>query len=397
MLFIYVGNFNQAIFRVVKGGVTMESKTGFIYDESYFWHDTGNGALFLRPGDWIEADEHGESPKSKRRVKNLLERSGFINELQVIKPRAATREEIERNHSSSYVEKVKQLSNANGGDAGDLALVGKGSYEIALLSAGGTITGVDAVIGGHVQNVYALTRPPGHHAEKENGVGFCLFNNVAVAARHAREKYNLKRIMILDWDVHHGNGTESSFYDDPEILTVSLHQELNFPPDRGFAEDIGEGQGKGFNVNIPLLAGTGNAGYIYALEKVVLPLAEQFKPELVIVAAGQDASVFDPLSHMMVTADGYGKITSLVKNLAERLCDGRLVVCHEGGYSAAYVPFCSLRIIESLSGLKSKVTEDPFYESIKGLPTDVLAKHQKEAVDKVISIQSQFWKFLVNN
>ena len=137
----------------------MNLKTGFIYDESYFWHDTGNGALFLPPGGWIEADEHGESPKSKRRVKNLLERTRFIDELKVIKPRAATREEIERNHNPSYVEKVKQLSDTNGGDAGELALVGIGSYEIALLSAGGAITGVDAVMEGTVQNVYALTDP----------------------------------------------------------------------------------------------------------------------------------------------------------------------------------------------------------------------------------------------
>lgn len=375
----------------------MGVKTGFIYDESYFWHDTGNGALCLPPGGWIEADEHGESPKSKRRVKNLLERSGFIDELQVIKPRSATREEIEMNHLPSYVEKVKQLSDANGGDAGELALVGAGSYEIALLSAGGAITAVDAVMKGEVQNVYALTRPPGHHAEKEKGMGFCLFNNVAVAAHYARKEYGLKRIMILDWDVHHGNGTENAFYDDPEILTISLHQEFNFPPDRGFAEHIGKDEGKGFNVNIPLLAGTGNAGYMYALEKVVVPIAEQFKPELIIVAAGQDASVFDPLAQMIVNAEGYRKMAALVKDLAERLCEGRLVVCHEGGYSAAYVPFCSLRIIESLSGLKSKVTDDPFYEAIKGLPTNVLAGHQKEAVEKVIQVQSQFWKLGIEN
>ena len=228
-------------------------------------------------------------------------------------------------------------------------------------------------------------------------MGFCLFNNVAIAAYHAREKYGLKRIMILDWDVHHGNGTENAFYNDPNVLTISLHQEFNFPPDRGYAEHVGEGKGEGYNVNIPLLAGTGNAGYTHALEKIVFPIAEQFKPELIIVAAGQDANVFDPLSRMIVTADGYGKITSLVKNLAERLCEGRLVVCHEGGYSAAYVPFCSLRIIETLSGLKSKVTEDPYYEAIKGLPTEVLASHQVDAVEKVIKVQSQYWNLEIEN
>ncbi len=367
-------------------------KTGFLYDESYFWHDTGNGALFLPPGEWIEADEHGENPKSKRRVKNLLERSGFIKHLSVITPRPATREKIELNHTPSYVDKVKQLSNLTGGDAGELALVGRGSYEIALLSTGGAITSVDQVMEGKVHNIYALTRPPGHHAEKEQGMGFCLFNNVAIAANYAREKYGLKRIMILDWDVHHGNGTESAFYNDPDILFVSLHQEYNFPPDRGSAEDIGEGEGKGYNVNIPLPAGTGNAGYIYALETVVVPIADHFKPELIIVSAGQDASVFDPLAQMMVTADGFGMISSVVKHLAERHCDGRLVACHEGGYSPSYVPFCTLRIIESLSGLQSKVSQDPFSEAIRGLPSDVLANNQKEAVDKVSRIQTEYRK-----
>ncbi|MFC5590716.1 class II histone deacetylase [Sporosarcina soli] len=373
----------------------MGAKTGFIYDESYFWHDTGNGALFLPPGGWIEADEHGESPKSKRRVKNLLERTGFIDELKVIKPRTATKEEIELNHDTSYIERVERLSNTTGGDAGDLALVGAGSYEIALLSAGGALTGIDAVMEGKVENVYALTRPPGHHAEREKGIGFCLFNNLAIAARYAREKYGLKRIMILDWDVHHGNGTENSFYDDPEILSISIHQEGNFPPNTGYSEKVGEGKGAGYNVNIPLPAGTGNAGYLYTLENVVVPIAEQFKPEIIIVAAGQDANVFDPLSHMLVTADGYGEMAKAVKSLAERLCEGRLVVCHEGGYSAAYVPFCTLRIIESLSGLQSKVTEDPFQGSTQGLPTNILADHQKEAVNRVIKVQSQFWNFEV--
>lgn len=291
----------------------MRQKTGFICHESYFWHDTGNGALSLPPGGWIEADEHGESPKSKRRIKNLLERSEFIDELQTIKPKPSTREEVEKIHDPSYVEKVKQLSDADGGDAGLAALVGRGSYEIALLSAGGTMTGVDAVMNGDVQNVYTLTRPPGHHAEKDQGMGFCLFNNVSIAANYAREKYGLKRIMILDWDVHHGNGTENIFYEDPETLFISLHQELNFPPNRGFAEHMGRDDGEGYNVNIPLPAGTGNAGYKYALEKVVAPIAEEFKPELIIVSAGQDANVFDPLARMMVTAEGYGEIASMVK------------------------------------------------------------------------------------
>ncbi|RSL30314.1 class II histone deacetylase [Salibacterium salarium] len=366
-------------------------QTGFIYDESYFWHDTGNGAICLRPGGWVEADVYGENPETKRRVKNLLDRSGFIRELTSIEPFPVSKEQVEQVHSSSYVDKVKHLSETSGGDAGEVAIVGIDSYDIALLAAGGAATGIDAVMQEKVQNVYALTRPPGHHAERNMGMGFCLFNNVAIAAHYARKQYGIERIMILDWDVHHGNGTESAFYDDPNTLFVSIHQEYNFPPDRGLIEHTGAGDGEGYNVNIPLPAGTGNAGYLHALKELTFPIAEQFQPELILVSAGQDPSVFDPLAQMMVTADGFGSVAAEVKQLAERICDGRLVVCHEGGYSSSYVPFCTLRIIEALSGRNSKVTEDPFYVVIQGLPSNKLEKHQKEAVQKAAALQNRYW------
>ena len=370
----------------------MSSKTGFICHESYFWHDTGNGALFLPPGGLVEVDVHSENPATKRRVKNLLERSGYINHLVCIAPREATVEEIQYYHSLDYINRVKELSDGAGGDAGEFAIVGKGSYEIALLSVGGALEAVDAVMQNKVQNVYALIRPPGHHAEKDKGMGFCLFNNVAIAAFYARKKYGLKRIMIIDWDVHHGNGTQSAFYDDPEVLFISIHQEGNYPPGSGPAEDTGEGEGNGFNINIPLPAGTGNAGYLYAIEKIIEPVADQFKPELVLVSAGQDPSVFDPLARMMVTSDGFYEIATRIKRIAERHCQGRLVACHEGGYSAAYVPFCTLRVIEALSGIESGV-EDPFLIATHGMPVNVLQDNQKEAVERVINIQSKFWKF----
>jgi acetoin utilization deacetylase AcuC-like enzyme len=370
-----------------------KQKTGFIYDESYFWHDTGNGALFLRAGGWVEADIHSENPATKRRVKNLLERTGFIEQLETIKPRQAMREEIAYYHTPAYIDRVKELSEGMGGDAGEAAIVGVGSYEIALRSTGGALTGVDAVMSGKVSNVYVLSRPPGHHAEKEMGMGFCLFNNVAIAAHYARKKYGFQRILIIDWDVHHGNGIESAFLDDPQVCYISLHQEYCFPPNRGQAEVVGEKDGKGYNINIPLPAGTGNAGYLYAFEEVIVPIAEQFQPELILIAAGQDPSAFDPLARMMVTAAGFQKMTAVVKDLASRLCDGRLVVCHEGGYSAAYVPICTLRIIEELSGQESPVTEDPFQLGIAALPTHVLLDHQREAVNWVKKIHQDYWNF----
>ncbi|GIM44732.1 acetylpolyamine aminohydrolase [Collibacillus ludicampi] len=366
-------------------------KTGFVCDESYFWHDTGNGALFLPPGGWVETDVHSENPATKRRFKNLLERSGLMAKLVQIAPRPATREEIQLYHTPDYVEKVKHLSDTTGGDAGELALVGSGSYEIAVLSTGGAITAVDAVMKGQVDNAYALTRPPGHHAEKSLGMGFCLFNNVAIAAKYAQKTYNLERILVLDWDVHHGNGTESAFYDNPNVLFISLHQELNYPPGRGLAEHVGEGRGEGYNVNIPLPAGTGNAGYMYALETLVRPIADQFKPQLILISAGQDPSLFDPLARMMVTAEGFRRIASFMLELADTHCNGRLVACHEGGYSAPYVPFCSHAIVEEMSGIRTAV-EDPFAPAMHTIPTDVLYDIQKEYVDRVKEVQSKYWK-----
>lgn len=365
-------------------------KTGFVCHESYFWHDTGNGALFLPPGGWIESDIHSENPATKRRFKNLLERSGLSSSLTHLEPRLATREQVQLYHTSEYIDKVKRLSDTTGGDAGELALVGSGSYEIALLSTGGALTAVDAVMTGQVDNVYALTRPPGHHAEKELGMGFCLFNNVAIAAAYARETYNLKKILVLDWDVHHGNGTESAFYDESGVLFISLHQEMNFPPERGLAEHVGEGEGEGFNVNIPLPAGTGNAGYMYAFETVVKPIVDQFQPELILLSAGQDPSMFDPLARMMVTAEGFRTFTSFMLKLADKHCDGRLVACHEGGYSAPYVPFCSLAIVEEMSGIRTEV-EDPFIAAMYKIPTNELYDIQKQYVDQVKEIQSKYW------
>ncbi|WP_102346060.1 class II histone deacetylase [Bacillus sp. Marseille-P3661] len=367
------------------------AKTGFICDESYFWHNVGTGALMLRAEGYLEPDIYAENPSTKRRIKNLLERSGFINELEVLKPRYATRNEIEYFHTPEYIDRVKELSDTTGGDAGVHAIVGKGTYEIAKLSVGGALTGIDAVMEGKVKNAYALIRPCGHHAEKDQGLGFCIFNNAVIAAHYAREKYGLKRIMIIDWDVHHGNGIEHAFYDDPNILFFSLHQHGTIPPGGGNAEDIGEGPGKGYNVNIPLPAGTGNAGYLYALENIVVPIADEFMPELVIVSAGQDPSIYDPLGRMQVTAEGFYKMASIVKGIADRHCNGRLVACHEGGYSSTYVPFCTLKVIECLSGLESGV-EDPFQSIFNELPENKVSFDQSEAVDKVRKIQSEFWR-----
>ncbi|HLR61385.1 MAG TPA: class II histone deacetylase [Lentibacillus sp.] len=365
----------------------MKATTGFICDESYFWHQMGNGALNQRAGGWIQPDTHAENPETKRRAKNLIERSGYMDKLQQISPRSATREEIGMNHGMAYADRIKELSDAGGGDAGVHAIVGPDSYEIALKSAGGVLTSVEAVMEEKVQNAYALVRPPGHHAEPEEGMGFCLFNNVAIAAKYARRKYGLKRILVLDWDVHHGNGTERAFENDSDVLFISIHQENIFPKGRGEITYSGKGDGEGYNVNIELPAGTGNEGYLYAFDHLIEPIVEQYAPELIFVSAGQDASRFDPIGRMLVTADGYFQMGKRIKKLAEKHCDGRLIAAHEGGYSTAYVPFCTLRVIEALRGEHSQV-EDPFD---LGFHEGPIYPHQKEAIQRAVNVQKAYW------
>lgn len=367
-------------------------KTGYIFDESYFWHDNGSGTLYLPSGGYMQTDVFVEHPETKRRVNNLLARCGLMKKLNQIEPRPASREEIEYFHTHEYVEKVKTLSDTTGGDAGDHAIVGRGSYEIALLSTGGALRAVDAVMEGEVDNVYAMTRPPGHHAEREKGIGFCIFNNVAIAAKYARKKYGLDRVLVLDWDVHHGNGTEQAFYEDPNALFFSIHQHLSFPNNTGYKEHTGAGEGRGYNVNIPLPPGTGDEGYVHAFESIIEPIAAEFQPELIIISAGQDPGMFDPLGRMMMTAEGFGRLTDIMLRIADKHCSGKIVFCHEGGYSNAYVPFCTLKIIERLSGLETDVT-DPYASDSQGYP-DRLYSNQKEAIDDVIEIQQEYWHSL---
>ena len=358
-------------------------KTAFIYDESYFWHNAGDGALFEPAGGYIEDNGSVESPQSKRRVKNLLERSGLMDELAQIKPQPATTEQLQYFHTSRHIEAVKEMSQMGGIDCGDSAIVGKGSYEIAKLATGGAITAVKNVVTNEkIKNAYVLTRPPGHHAEADQGMGFCIFNNVVIAAKYAQKELGIKKILILDWDAHHGNGTEDAFYEDPDVLFISLHQDNLEPIGRGKITDIGAHKGKGYTVNIPLPVGSGDAVYKHAFEEIVIPATATFKPELILVSAGQDASIFDPLARMMISAAGYRYMAKVMKNLADEYAQGRLVCLHEGGYCPTYVPFCTHAIVEMLSGIETDVG-DPFIYAMAGTGYDKMLPHQKEQVDQI--------------
>lgn len=309
----------------------------------------------------------------------------MLKQLQLIEPREATEQEILRFHTADYLETLKKLSAGIGGDAGPFTPMGRGSYEIALLSAGGVLAALEAILENRVTNAYALVRPPGHHAVAGEGMGFCLLGNAAIAGFHALNHYSLDRIAFVDWDVHHGNGTQSAFYDDPRALTISVHQDNCFPPDSGYRHENGLGAGTGYNINIPLPPGSGVAAYEEAYDQVVLPALHKFRPQLIIVPCGFDAGAYDPLGRMQMHSDGYRNLTRRMMAAADELCDGKMLLTHEGGYNTWTVPFFGLAVMEELSGVKT-ATQDPFLEMAAALGGQDLQAHQQAAIGAAVEL-----------
>jgi acetoin utilization deacetylase AcuC-like enzyme len=239
---------------------------------------------------------------------------------------------------------------------------------------------VEAVLKGEVANAYALVRPPGHHAVADQGMGFCLFGNVAVAVMHARAVHGVGRVATVDWDVHHGNGTQAAFYGERDVLTISIHQDRLFPPESGLLSETGEGAGEGSNINVPLPPGSGVGAYVAAFEQVVLPALRKFRPELIVVPSGFDASGADPLGRMMMTSDGYRTLTTLLMQVADEICGGRLVFSHEGGYSEMHVPYCGLAVLETMTGKRTGVV-DPWQAPMDDWAGHDLQPHQVLVID----------------
>jgi acetoin utilization deacetylase AcuC-like enzyme len=341
------------------------SRTAFYTDERTFWHGGGNYAFTMPVGGFVQPLVAGglpEHPETKRRLKNLMEVSGLMAELAVRTAPEAAFEDLVRVHPERYLTEFKKLSDRGGGELGRRTPFGQGGYEIAALSAGLVVDAVRAVAAGEVANAYALARPPGHHCLPEYPNGFCLLANIAIAIEAARAAGLVGRVAVLDWDVHHGNGTEAIYYDRDDVLTISLHQEGNYPLDTGDVADRGTGAGEGFNINLPLPAGAGHRAYLHAMDRVALPAIEAYAPDMIIVACGFDASAIDPLARMLATSETFAVMTQKTKDLAGRLCGGKLVLAHEGGYSEAYVPFCGHAAIAALSGSEI-VVPDPFVEA----------------------------------
>ena len=290
-------------------------KVGFVYDPIYLKHDTG---------------QHVENARRLEAITSHLEQTGLKQQLTPIKPRPATIAELSLVHREQYISHIQEAVQRGGGWLDMDTVTSSGSYDAALYAAGGAIEATEAVLNGEVNSAFALVRPPGHHATAQRAMGFCLFNNVAIAAKYALAK--CERILIIDFDVHHGNGTQEAFYDNPQVLYVSTHQYPHYPG-TGSVEEIGSGTAKGATVNIPLPGGSGDTEYQQVFEQIVVPVAKRFKPQLILVSAGYDTHWADELALMQVSVTGFAQMVKIIKGLAAELCGGRLVFSLEGGYN----------------------------------------------------------------
>ena len=344
------------------------NKTGLFFHEECFWHSGGNYAFTVPVGGFVQPLITGglpENPETKRRFKNLLELSGLAKDLLLLSAPRASVDDLLLVHTKDYIADFKEMSKNGGGELGKQVPFGPGGFQIASRSTGLVVTAVDAVLSGHLDNAYALSRPPGHHCLPDIPNGFCLLNNIAVAVRVAQASKKVTRVAIIDWDVHHGNGTEAIFYTDPNVLTISIHQDKNYPLDTGSEFDRGQGAGFGFNLNIPLPPGSGHLAYMAAMERLVEPSVRMFNPELIIIACGFDASGVDPLSRMLCGAYTFKEMTQSVLKLARLTCHGKVVMAHEGGYSELHVPFCGHAVLKEMSGSLIEVP-DPLHARISG-------------------------------
>lgn len=294
-------------------------KTGLVYDDIYLNHDTG--------------PHHPERAQRLTAILETLKSKGLFESLIRIEPVPVGKGVLESCHEVGYIETFKHSVEGSYPFLHTPECpLSPATYEVALFAVGGVLKGVDQVMEGRVKNCFCAVRPPGHHAERSKAMGFCYFNNVAIAARYIQLQYNIERVVVIDWDVHHGNGTQHIFEEDPTVFYVSFHQEpSSCYPGTGWASETGKGEGKGYTQNFPMPPGAGEAEYLAAMIKVEQTM-EEFNPQFVLISAGFDAHIADPLAHIRLTGKGYEELTQRIKNIAEKHAEGRLVSVLEGGY-----------------------------------------------------------------
>jgi acetoin utilization deacetylase AcuC-like enzyme len=346
------------------------SSLAIIKDDRYLEHDPGEG--------------HPESPNRLRVIYDLIDRE--FGSLPHVPLRLATVNELSLVHDPFYIQTVantegKRFSRLDP-DTGLSAL----SYETARLAVGGLLEAVDIILKTpqskphNPKSVFAFVRPPGHHAEPDRGMGFCIFNNIAIAAAYAQEQYGLKKVLIVDWDLHHGNGTQHAFYDDPSVLFFSSHQYPYYPGTGNF-DEVGSGRGEGFTVNAPFPTGFGDAEYLAVYDRILKPVALEYKPEIVLVSAGFDPYVKDPLGGMAVTGAGFGALAAIVRAIADQTCGGKVLITLEGGYNPE-----GLR--EGVKAVLQAFTHAPQTIHAPAAPA------AERVIQAVISHQKKYWKSL---
>lgn len=350
------------------------AKTAVIYSPKYLDHNPGLG--------------HPESPRRLSVIMDELNRSSLLEKgnCKIVEPEPADIKEVELVHESDHVQLVKECSERGGGllDLGD-TVVGPKSFDVALLAVGGALKAVDLVMTGEFQNAFALIRPPGHHAGPYYAMGFCLFNNVAIAASHLLKDFNIDRVLILDIDSHHGNGTQEIFYQTNKVLYVSLHHDPRGFPGTGFVDEIGKGEGLGYKVNIPLPFRVDDQIYLQAIDQIVIPIISQFKPQFILVSAGFDGHYTDPVGGLCLSASGYLETFRRALDLASRLCEGKLVTVLEGGYSLNFLGKITTAVVAEMAGIPCSIRD-------KGpVASSMLRKQAEKVMREVRNIQSSFW------
>lgn len=362
---------------------------GYVWDTLYGWVAAGDDEFSpMVPGSRAHPiGQQAIHADMKRQVHEAIQLSPISPHLRTLVASPAEAREIYRVHSKEHVERIRARTGPGPDPDFGEGMTGfvRSCYEIGLHSAGGAIQATRAVLDGEVDTAYALINPPGHHASRDREQAFCLFNNVSVAAAFAREARGVGRVAIVDFDVHHGNGTQDIWWENPEVLTISLHQDRAFPITSGFRTEQGGGEGTGANLNIPLPAGSGDAVYEAAMTEVVIPALDQFQPELILAAVGFDASVLDPNGRMMVTKRGFKTMTRQLLDAADRHSDGNVVFVQEGGYSANYMPVCAIGMLEEMTGIDSGMG-DPFAAHLAPQVAGEIFDHQRGAINAAAAL-----------
>jgi acetoin utilization deacetylase AcuC-like enzyme len=339
-------------------------------DDRYCEHNAGDG--------------HPESPERLRIIHDLLNTE--FRDLPRIEPRLADESELALVHDTYYIDHVAKTAGVPHTQLDADTGMSARSYEIARLAAGGLLNAVDALLSPHPSpltphSIFAFVRPPGHHAEADHAMGFCIFNNIAIAAEYAKRKYHLERVLIVDWDLHHGNGTQNAFYRDPHVLFFSSHQ-FPYYPGSGNMHQSGSAEGEGFTVNAPFPHGFGDAEYLAAYERILVPIALEYKPQLVLVSAGFDPYYNDPLGGMNVTGPGFGSLAALVKHIADETCNGKVLLTLEGGYDPGGLREGVRAVLHALQGERTNA------------PHAAPSEDAERVIRQIIMHQKTYWKSL---